>query len=325
MNDSANSHHSAANKPNPASWLVAALSLVFWGFIAFQIIVTSDTIIRRTALEHLKTSLAVSDVPNTRKYLSESLSREGLNKLLDVSLTGNRRSGESYARPLLSLVDVMRMAQRSEFSGAAATLRTIESALSYNLAEDRLGEFDNLIRQISQNIEEGKALKQQETELLRSKDEQEKSAKELISRFPVVVRDFAYLLGLEAPHEVTQISVYQEGVLKGLPVVAGIRDGIAELTELGGELQKLGAVVKSGESQNAHQVFTESLEDLRDRTFPFAMESEAIRSKKEEIEESLRKIQGNLAEIHTGVKNDVSKLILLQIEATFTGDSIITA
>src|SRR5262249_39352151 len=82
----------------------------------------------------------------------------------------------------------------------------------------------------------------------------------------LIARDLGDLLGLLSVYSVepdAPFAAYQAGVLKDLPKLRGLEDGLEDLETLRVKLEKLGGGVRVS-AADAHAAFTAKIDELRD-------------------------------------------------------------
>lgn len=308
-----------SNKPTSSAWLIAIMSLILLLVTLGLIGTLSSELALQAAHRQLSVLLkdpkwspdaaarSVSILVN-RPYLSGSLERliypapsseseevQELYESVELFRLGHIRPAVDKARILIA-----NMEQRLQ--DLPSTYETVRLATFVSEARASLANYANQQRQLRNNeLEQNKAAAE---------------LKRLSERMTLVANDLGELFSLTPRYRreggPTEIELYQEGVLRELPQLIDLTDGINDLVTLRTELERAGGKVRS-EADN-HEVFMQKIEALRDLSHQITTRSNELQAGREDLDEESEGLKRVLEASGAEVGNRMQALLIVVSE-----------
>jgi len=246
--------------PSLFAWLISAFCFAITLGLCLALLVGGKSLYQLIALKRLEESFSIADFQDTRDYINHILF---VPKLLSIfsPAEASEVARENKYKQLASLLDCVDQVQHEQYSQAQASLRSLAKSVVFAI---RAGETDQLLDLSSsaQLLSDAAALKK---ELAATQAERARLANwlsQLKQQYQDAAQHFAELLSLSAQSDAA-LNPYTEGVLKGLPRLNDLPDGLQSLQRLKQELVRLHGKVTI-ESDNAYEAFTKELASIRE-------------------------------------------------------------
>ncbi|MEZ4753189.1 MAG: hypothetical protein R3A13_02635 [Bdellovibrionota bacterium] len=238
------------SKPEPQAWLLAGLALILFICAAYYSVLAGTYLYHTTASKMLLNELDAGRFGGARALLKRCITRPPFSSLLIFSQSNARDSAEQFKGSISQhLYDALVYLDIEEVEKAAEELNKVDpNSIIPNLAvlredvevEGPHRRIDNLLAARKAAVSAKHQIQTLTSELSASLDKHMKTSRNFADFFSL---DSAYK---DFPNSSAPLT-YKNGVLKDLPQLRALPDGIEDLAVLRNKLNSIGGRVRTSE------------------------------------------------------------------------------
>ena len=280
------SHRSS--QPEPQGWILAILSALLLSTTAYFCVLAGTYMYHQSASNMLLEELDIGRFGAARKLLERCVTAPPFKSILFLNKSYATDSAEVFEGSISQhLYDALVYLHEGKLLNAKEQIEKIDpSSLISNLADLRENlevkgphkRVEYLIRAEKNKKLSANSIEELDSQLERILDKHMKTSRDFADFFSL---DSAYI---DTPHPTSPL-VYRNGVLKDLPQLKFIPDGLTDLDNLQRELLKAGGRVRTSQT-NAAREYEEKVSSFKDRSLSEIYEFNRLSDRRSEAAES---------------------------------------